>query len=325
MDATIAAPDFWTEETSVFFTSFWGWSPETWATVGWSNQNGLARRDNLLKQLSDPFIAVCYITKSGNPASLDPSLKGMIAGYYLVSHETGDRDQFTHPIHHQRSPEKWRHSLRALRAFSYLPEYRVRAEVFDPNLAAHARSVAAMGKVVTDPSQIAILRSTPAMEVEIYSPIQTFMSGTERKTNGSGLVKAGPASADGYIVAGGSDMLPRHLYLLQLMGDTDSFLGYSANERFICKVGLSVSPELRRQKFQKTLPDGAYHWSLIRTTAEPDNRVGFSFEAAVTGEDAMKRYMAKAADWLGGEFYLASEAVMDEAWRLGKAAAQSHK
>lgn len=123
MPETTIAPDFWTSETSVFFTSFWVWSPETWATVGWSNEKGLSRRNNLLKELSDPFIAVCYVTKSGGPNSIDPDLRGRLAGYYLVSHETGDRDQFTHPIHHDRFPEKWWHSVRALRAFSYLPEY----------------------------------------------------------------------------------------------------------------------------------------------------------------------------------------------------------
>ena len=37
----------------------------------------------------------------------------MIAGFYLVSHETGDRDEFTDPIHHGRDSEKWRHSLKA--------------------------------------------------------------------------------------------------------------------------------------------------------------------------------------------------------------------
>ena len=114
---TASEIDFWTDDTSVLFTSFWGWTPETWGTVGWSGDRGLTRRANLLAQLTDPFVTVCYVTS--NKSYIDPALKGMIAGFMLVTHQTGDRDEFTHPIHHGRDPDKWRHSLRAIRAFSY--------------------------------------------------------------------------------------------------------------------------------------------------------------------------------------------------------------
>ena len=56
------AANFWTDETSVLFTSFWGWTPETWGTVGWSNNEGRTHRDKLLNELSNPFITVCYVT-----------------------------------------------------------------------------------------------------------------------------------------------------------------------------------------------------------------------------------------------------------------------
>ena len=115
--------DIWTDQTSVLFTSFWGWTPETWGTVGFSGEKGKSRRTNLLKKLSDPFICVCYVTGSKN--FIDPDLKGKIAGFYLVSHDAGNRKEFTHPIHHNLEPEKWQHSLRAIRAFSYFPEYRL--------------------------------------------------------------------------------------------------------------------------------------------------------------------------------------------------------
>src|SRR4051812_20218664 len=121
--------DFWTDETSVLFTSFWGWSPETWGTVGWTGNPGLTRRTNLLKELTDPFITVCYATNTQE--NDHPDLRGKIAGFYLMSHETGLRNEFTHPIHHHREPEKWQHSLRALRAFSYVPEHRIILREFD--------------------------------------------------------------------------------------------------------------------------------------------------------------------------------------------------
>lgn len=132
--------EFWTSNTSVLFTSLWGWSPETWGTIGWTGDRGHTRRANLLKTLSDPFITACYVTS--NKSYADPELKGKLAGFYLVSHELGDRDEFSHPIHHSRNPDKWRHSLRAIRAFSYLPEYRLPVLKFDPTISDRARSVA---------------------------------------------------------------------------------------------------------------------------------------------------------------------------------------
>ena len=87
--------DIWDRGYSVLFTSFWNWTPETWGTVGWTGVRGLTRRSNLLAQLTDPFITVCYITS--NQTYIDRALKGKIAGFYLVSHESGDRDEFTHP------------------------------------------------------------------------------------------------------------------------------------------------------------------------------------------------------------------------------------
>ena len=53
-----------------------------------------------------------------------------------------------------------------------------------------------------------------------------------------------------------------------------------------------------------------------------DGRAPYNgFKAAVAGEDAMKRHLARNAEWLGGEFYLTSEAEIELAWRLGHEAA----
>lgn len=194
--------DFWTDNTSVLFTSFWGWSPETWSTVGWSGPRGLTRRSNLLEQLSDPFITVCYVTS--NKTFIDPALKGKIAGFYLVSHQEGHRDEFTHPRHHERDKGKWQHSLKAVRAFSYLPEHRLSVTELDPTMLARALSIAAMGEVLTDARQIALLRETPWTEVEIYTPPFDFNGRAPVDYAEHGMVRAGPASTEGYVVTNGS-------------------------------------------------------------------------------------------------------------------------
>lgn len=314
--------NIWDRGYSVFFTSFWGWSPETWGTVGFSNDRGRTRRDNLMRQLTDPFITVCYVTS--NQTYTDPALKGMIAGFYLVTHEAGDRDEFTHPIHFDRSPEKWRHSLRAVRAFSYLPETRLNVREFDPTVIDRARTVAAMGEIITDPTKIALLKRTPWTEVEVFTSTGDHLDANDEDAFPSrGMVPAGPASGGGYVVQNGTQFLPRELYVLRLVGDIDAYLGRSAQGSAIVKVGLSASPDLRRQSFQKAMPRGAFYWQIERTTRAHGLSPYASHAVAVKGEDAMKRYLAAHAEWLGGEFYLATEETIEAAWQAGCDAAQN--
>lgn len=317
----VAAPDCWTDYTSVLFTSFWGWTPEHWGTVGWSGDRGHARRANLLKELSDPFITVCYVTS--NKTFTDPDLKGMIGGFYLVSHETGDRDEFTHPIHHDREPDKWRHSLRAIRAFSYLPEYRLSVSELDPSFMDRARSISAMGTIITDRAQIERLRTTPWVEVEVFSSGTKEAGPVSSDDIGPGMVPAGPASDAGYMVPDGTQHLPRELYVLRLKGDVEGFLGRAANGASIFKIGLSVSPDLRRQTLQKSMPRGVYRWQVDRSTRRDGHAPYSGHRAAVAGEDAMKHHLARNAEWLGGEFYLATEANIEAAWLAGREAALS--
>lgn len=308
---------FWPDDIDVLLTSFWGWSPETWGAVGFTSEG---RRRNLLNTLSNPFITVCYVTSNKN--FIDSDIKGKIAGFYLVSHETGDRDAFSHPNHHSDQPDKWRFSLRAIRAFTYLPEYRIGIKDFDSSLidGGKARSIASSGKLVADREQIDRLRNIPFEEVAIYTPLSENFQATQSVSGSLGLVQAGPANREGYFVAGGKDVLPRELYILRLHGNTSAYLGYPSDNATIFKVGLSVSPDMRRQKLQKSMPEGAYKWAIERST-RLDGAVPYStYAIAEKGELAMKCYLAEHAKWLGGEFYLATEKVIKEAWREGQRA-----
>lgn len=307
---------------SVLFTSLWEWTPETWGTVGWSGDRGLAHRTKLLKELPDPFICVCYVIS--NRTETDPDLKGMIGGFYLISHETGNRNEFTHPIHHDLYPDKWRYSLRAVRAFSYLPEYRRRAsEVFPDLIPRTARHVSAMGKIIYDPLKIDTLLSIPWIEVPVFSSRTNEITLTEPEGVGVGLVPAGPASSSGYTVTEGNQHLPRELYVLRLHGDTSAFIGRPAEDAAIYKIGLSVSPDFRRQTLQKSIPRSAFRWQVHRSTRKDGHARYSGFSAAVAGEYAMKEYLAKNAEHLGGEFYLASEHHIAAAWDCGRQAALS--
>jgi hypothetical protein len=77
------------------------------------------------------------------------------------------------------------------------------------------------------------------------------------------------------------------------------------------------------QAFEKAMPRGAFRWHVERATKMSNSDCLHSFEAAVTGENAMKNHLANCATWLGGEFYLAAKKDIDEAWKLGHAAAHA--
>lgn len=319
--AKLHQPFTWNDDISVYFTSFWGWTPDTWGAVGWSRQKGETRRENLIKQLSDPFICVCYVTS--NRTETDPDLKGMMGGFYLMSHQKGDRNEFTHPIHHNREPEKWRHSLKAIRAFSYAPEYRPSAMDLFPELSKTARTVSSNGQIITDPEKISALRSIPWREVPVYSPGVNTETVIDTDQFDKGWVPSGPASGGGYWVNAGTNQLPRELYILRLDGDTDAYLGEASNDRLIVKIGLSVSPDTRRQAFQKAMPTGSFRWAVHRTTRKDGHTPYKDHATAVTGEMAMKLYLAENSKHLGGEFYLANKNVIDAAWNEGRDAAIS--
>lgn len=309
--------NFWTNETSVLMTALWNWTPETWAAVGWSNDAGRSYRDNLLKKVTDPFITVVYVTANNGAKK---SLHRQVVGFYLTSHETGDRDEFTDHSQWNRHPKKWRHSLRAVRAFRYVPEYRFSVNNLDPTLIKRIRAVGYWGELIVDPDIRDRLRNTPWEEVPVYGSRKQTPRAPENNQLPN-MVKAGPASGQGYTVSEGVAHLPRQLYLLRLDGDPDALLGKPADGRSIYKVGLSISPELRREAFQKALPGDAYNWRVERTS-KADGPGDLSFEAAVAGENAMKLYLSQCDGWLGGEFYLASKGQIEEAWDSGLSAAE---
>lgn len=145
---------------------------------------------------------------------------------------------------------------------------------------------------------------------------------TDGVKRSKGMVQAGPASNEGYVVSAGTQWLPRELYILRLSGDIGAYLGKPADGRAIIKVGLAASPDIRRQSIQKAMPHGAFRWTTDRTTTAHGRARYPNHAVAVRGENAMKSYLAAHAEWLGGEFYLASDEDIETAWHLGCQAAE---
>ncbi len=161
--------DIWSQNHKILFTSFWNWTPDTWAVVGWTKESW---RENKLNKLTDPFITAIYITKSAcrKNRETDPSLQGMIVGFYLVSKLQGHRNKFSSLIHHDRGKGKWEYAVLAKHAFTYQPEYRPTVDSFIPNLKDNARHIASQGMIIENREQIKTLRNTPYEEVKCFSP-----------------------------------------------------------------------------------------------------------------------------------------------------------
>ena len=314
--ASASLREIWTDETSVLFMSLWEWIPEEWGMVPWTDKNG---REEKIKELSDPFICVCYVTSTGRSDQ-----KEKICGFYLASHEKGDRDEFSHPNRHNEEPEKWRFALRAERAFDYLPEYRPIAKEVFPEISKGqtAQGIGRWGKIIKDPKKIRRLQKYPYYEVDVFSSPASRPSSSASDT---GMVKAGPASRGNYEVSGNIHDLPRELYVLRLDGETAAYLGRSDRGKSIYKIGLSVSPERRRNDFRKAMPRGAFKWEIYKTTRMDGHKPYGNHSAAVKGENAMEEYLAQnaEAEHLGGEFYLATKKQIEDAWSTGRKVARA--
>lgn len=314
---SLTLEEMWDGRLTVMLTSFWGWSPETWGTVGFTAEG---RRDTIVAESTDPFIMVIYVTKTARGASAD--IKGMITGFYLVSHIAGHRNDFTDPSHFDREPEKWQHSLKAIRAFDFLPEYRLHIDDFDPSASDRARAIASSGEILPT-NLIEKLKALPVMEVPVFDGYGQLDAGLQIHARPRHMVRAGPANRSGYMVSGEPLDTEKELYALALEGDTDTFLGEPAGGRRIFKIGLSISPQSRLAALQKALPNGTYRWTIHRSTRKDRHDPYPCFEAAEAGETAMKQMLAQQVlthntKWLGGEFYAATDENLESAWEAGR-------
>lgn len=313
------------QDRNVLLKGFWGWSPEKWASLGFTNESYVKK---LIDENTDPFIVVSYITETRNKHDF----KGKIVGFYLVSHEVGHRNDFTDPAVHSFEPDKWQHSLRIVRAFSFLHEYMLDVYAFDPPLIlkSQAQPTAVWGKKLTDEKTLNLLRSLPYKEVPVYKGKTIVNESIQVPCTQKHKVAGGPINRKGYTVPGEPFDTEKELYALILEGELASvFLGNVTGLQ-IYKIGLSISPQSRLNSFQKSLPntfpeEGQIKWSLYKSTRLDGHDPYPNFESALEGENAMKDYLGKNGTWLGGEFYAITKEEFELAWLIGRQSALLEK
>lgn len=312
------------DNPSVWITSFWGYSPETWGCVGFTSE---ARPRNIIKETTDPFIMAIYVTET---APGNSPFKGKIAGYYELSHEIGLKEDFIatdqmNAAHHPE--EKWAHSFKALRAWEIDDAFKPTIKEFHPDLVKNKQqqTVSTWAKALPA-EQIERLRALPCKEVQVFkqAKVETLDSLTFA---GSGRVGGGNFRGGGYEV-GEPNSHEKQIYILELLGDANDFVESVRDEQKIYKVGLSAWPPGRKMALNAALPNGKFVW-VLRNMTENEALAPYStFKIAKVGEDAMKDFLAEkhrspddATRHLGGEFYLVDENSIEKAWSLGCSAA----
>lgn len=314
MSSLLKASDVWEKDYTVLLTSYWGWDPERWGTLSFTEKG---RRDRVRNLTTDPFIGLVYSTiasKYGNKED-----RGRICGFYVVSHEDGDRFDLTDPASHSTEPSRWNYGLRPYAAFSFLPEDRIHIRDFWPQRISNGggSSLAKSGDFVPA-SKCSPLRELPVEAANLFSKTTGGFE-PQKNTRTKKWVPAFPDRKNGYWVGDRERDLPRRLYILRLHGDEDHFLKKPAEGRWIVKVGLSYSPQARCDEHQKMLPNGRFQWKILYGT--PRNSDLHSYMAAQAGEFEMKKFLGKHGRHLGGEFYAATQDQIHDAWGHGSRAA----
>lgn len=303
------------DPTNVWLTSFYGFNPAQWGYLGFSTKG---QRDHFIKNTQPGAVVVIYGHKSKAPEGQ----RGQVIGIQQVSHRVNSAQAFMDPAvwtakeANEETKGKWDLGVKATRAWKVTPEsYQLIDDFADESYTAgRAQFIGSQGVRLTRAEARKIFDLT-LIETSVFGEIGID---TAVPIKGDILLrpsKPGPVSQTGYMVREAEG--PKENYILQLSGNIDDFLGRPALGRKVVKIGMSVSPSARMEAFNAALPACAFRWSLLRSNALDGRPAYASSNLGLRGEEGMKQVMAAKGEWLGGEFYLASQDVIDAAWAAG--------
>ncbi len=312
------------EPPQVFLKSFYGFTPETWGFLGYTEA---FMRDWFLRE-SKPG-ALVVIAGTGKAHHASERLR--VLGVQQQSHVTGTKWDFLAPQRHdeeRRDPDRgrrWHHALKAVRAWRIPDEDRPYVRDIFPATHNDGKNGTAIGSygMRLHASEARKLLDLTLVEVPVFGggSVDALIPGPAAE-----LLKPsrpGPVSQSGYMVREAEG--PKHLYILRLLGDERHLFGYDPAGCWVVKVGFSVSPSTRCQTHNKALPACAYDWQVWHSTHNDGRHPFASSHHAKAGEQAMKDLLERDGRSLGGEFFLASSSAVARAWKAGVNAAEAYK
>lgn len=304
----------------VWLTSFWGFTPESWGCIGFTEKRAL---DYFLRESnSETALVVTYVTRGKGPEKM----RGKVVGIYEITRQMGFVENFVAGDllakleAEEDAKGKWKYSLKASRAWRISEEdWKPVEELFNQSYSIDkARYIGAQGVLVT-PEETERLRSLTVYEVPVYGQTEKIASSITTFENAIRPSKAVYPATEPYWV--GETDGPKHLYILHLTGDIAAYLRRNPEQvdgKRIVKVGFSRSPLSRRDQIQSAYPVGSFRWEVVYPKEIPADPPYPNAEVAIAGEDAMKKRLQDAGcECLGGEFYLAEENFISLAWGAG--------
>lgn len=315
---------FKSDPPQVFIKSFHGFTPENWGFLGFTETFA---RDKFVRESKPGALLIV----AGTSKAPDPSERLRVLGMQQQTHIHGTKWEFLAPEWHDEERNdsyragRWIHGLKAIRAWKIPQEYRPFVSDIFPhthNGGKNGTAIGAYGMQLTF-QEVQRFLGLPLFETDIYGgpSVEVLMPGP------AAIVlkpsKPGPVSQSGYMVREAEG--PKHLYMLRLDGDADTFLGYSAAGRSIVKVGFSVSPQTRRDAHNRALPACAFQWHIQNSTYAEKRQPFPTSNHALAGEKAMKELLDRDGKSLGGEFFLADRNSIDRAWKAAIHAAENWK
>ncbi|RDC60887.1 hypothetical protein HME9302_02103 [Alteripontixanthobacter maritimus] len=315
---------FRTDPPQIFLKSFHGFTPENWGFLGFTEAFA---RDKFVRESKPGALLIV----AGTSKAPDASERLRVLGMQQQTHIHGTKWDYLAPHRHdeeRNDPDRvngWIHGLKAIRAWKIPAEERPFVRDTFPethNGGKNGTAIGAYGMQITFQEAQRFLK-LPIFETDIYGgePVEALLSGPAATVLRPS--RPGPVSQSGYMVREAEG--PKHLYILRLHGDEESFLGYGAQGRSIVKVGFSVSPQTRRDAHNKTLPACAFAWQIENSTYAEKRAPFPSSNHAIAGENAMKGLLYHEGKSLGGEFFLADQQSIKRAWQAAIKAAENWK
>lgn len=317
------------KKSGFWLTSFWGWFPEEWGCVSFSQE---WMRDKFIERTEPGVIVAIYVSGS-SPSSAE--LKKRLVGLYEISHEKGHLYEFISADQKQkhendpRRKEKWHFSLRANRAWTIDQQQLPFVDDVLPQFVTQATGtiIGARGLPVVEPDHIANMLKLSLKENRVFGRNTLLASGTSYLGEIAKVSKAVYPPKEPYFVAESDG--PKHLYILKLNCKPSDWLTHERSvdeDAHIIKVGFSRSPPSRCRQIQSAYPAGRFKWKVIHPNPIPDEAPFPDAESAIVGEDTMKDYLSQSPGRiLGGEFFLATDSEIVSAWKLGMAKSQNEQ
>lgn len=304
---------------NVWLTSFYGFKPDEWGCVGFSIGG---QREKYLRNTSEGNLIVVYGAKNTETPEEE---RGKVLGFMQMSRETGHSHKWISPMQIERNrrlgrQDKWIDAVKAKRAFKIVPEDRPTIEKFAPSTytSNNLQNVGSQG-VRLLPDEAMRLLDYEYAEQSVYAENPIAVTTISKLQPSKGVAEA----RRDYTVIVEPDG-PKELYILRLKGNKSHFLDKSTEDlqgKEIIKVGLSKSPQSRCDHFNWSMPQCAFEWEVLMTTRQHTGDVYANQTIALAGEDKMKLVLDEHGTSLGGEFFLAHQETIDEAWFAGWRAA----